>query len=48
MSEMCGKDNFTPYPFYQWRKKFIEGGRRRQLHISTDISNEVGILFSKD
>ena len=27
MSELCRKYNLTPGTFYQWREKFIHGGR---------------------
>jgi transposase len=27
MSELCMKYNLTPNTFYQWREKFMEGGK---------------------
>ncbi len=27
MSELCRKYNLTPNTFYQWRERFIEGGK---------------------
>lgn len=45
MSELCRKYNLTPNTFYQWREKFIEGGK---AGLSGKLEDGVNMNLEKE